>query len=117
MSKLSRRRFLIIGGTGAIAIVAGGAALAIRQFSKSSGTLTFQAIAALPRPPLVSYATYVIQGQINPGSNTFKTAAGMSTPIPLTAAAQHLRIRLPNFRRNREGARHSRMAWSTPCGS
>ena len=71
MSKLSRRRFLIIGGTGAIAVVAGGAALAIRQFSRSGGgSLTFQAVAALPRPPLVSYASYVIQGQVNLGSNT-----------------------------------------------
>jgi len=74
MSKFTRRRFLIAGGAGAIAVAAGGAALAIRQLtqtgSSSTGSLTFQAVAALPRPPLVSYASYVIAGQVNLGSNT-----------------------------------------------
>ena len=74
MSTMSRRRFLIAGGAGAVVVVAGGAVLAIRQFggpgSSSGGTLTFQAVAPLPRPPLASYASYVIAGQVNLGNNT-----------------------------------------------
>jgi hypothetical protein len=75
MSTMSRRRFIIAGGAGAAVVVAGGAALAIRQFaqlgkSASSGTLSFQAVAGLPRPPLASYASYVIAGQVNLGANS-----------------------------------------------
>lgn len=75
MRMISRRRFLVVGGAGAVVVAAGGALLVIRQFGKagspsSGGTLTFQTVAPLPRPPLVSYASYVIAGQVDLGNNT-----------------------------------------------
>lgn len=99
MSKLTRRRFLLIGGAGAVAVVAGGVTLAIRQFSKtgSSGTLTFRAIAPLPRPPLVSYASYVINGRVDLGSSTgtmtrtvFAGDPGILLPIALLMRLAHV---------------------------
>ncbi len=66
MNRLSRRKFLVVGGAGVVAVAAGGVALVrqLPQKSASSPTLTFQAIAGLPRPPLNSYASYVIAGVI-----------------------------------------------------
>ncbi len=99
MSKLSRRRFLILGGTGAIAVAAGGAALAARLLTRTggSGSLTFQAVAALPRAPLASYASYVVAGQINLSNNTgaitktvFAGAPGARLPIALLTRSVHV---------------------------
>ena len=72
MNRLSRRKFLWIGGTGVVAVAAGGVAL-VRQLTQkgaSGPTLSFQAVAGLPRPPLHSYASYVIAGQVDLGSGT-----------------------------------------------
>ncbi|HEY7355830.1 MAG TPA: hypothetical protein VH590_05160 [Ktedonobacterales bacterium] len=101
MSKITRRRFLVVGGSGAIVVAAGGAALAIRQFStktaSSGGTLTFQAVAALPRAPLASYASYVIAGQVNLGNSTgtitktvFAGAPDARLPIALLTRSVHV---------------------------
>ncbi|HEU5369697.1 MAG TPA: hypothetical protein VFU69_14590 [Ktedonobacterales bacterium] len=98
MSKITRRRFLVVGGAGAIVVAAGGAALAIRQFStkpgSSGGTLTFQAVAALPRAPLASYASYVIAGQVHLGNGVgtmtrtiFAGAPNARQPIALLTRA------------------------------
>jgi hypothetical protein len=67
MSTLSRRRFLIFAGAGIVAVAAGGAALAIRQFTQTGpgSTVTFRAITGLPRAPLPSYASYVIEGHVD----------------------------------------------------
>jgi hypothetical protein len=99
MSKLTRRHFLVIGGAGALAVAAGSVTLAIRQFSKtgSTGTLTFRAVAPLPRPPLVSYASYVITGQVDLGSSTgtvtravFAGDPGIMLPIALLTHQAHV---------------------------
>ncbi len=69
LSTLSRRRFLTITGAGLVAVAAGGIALALRQLT-ASGTLSFTAVAGLPGKPLLSYASYVIDGKVNVDKGT-----------------------------------------------
>jgi hypothetical protein len=71
MTTVSRRRFLVLIGAGVV-VVAGGAALAIRQLTGNGqgSRLHFQAITRLPAQPLPSYASYVIGGQVNLHDNT-----------------------------------------------
>jgi hypothetical protein len=100
MSRLSRRKFLWIGGTGAVAVAAGGAALVARQLSKTSRsgpTLSFQVVAGLPRPPLHSYASYVIEGQVDLGSGTGKLtrtvyAGPPEAMLPIALLARQVRV-------------------------
>lgn len=72
MDTLSRRRFLLLTGTGVVVAAAGGITLAVRQFTGSSqgNTLDFQAVTGLPSKPLPSYASYVIRGQVNTSNGT-----------------------------------------------
>lgn len=72
MNTLSRRRFLILSGTGVVAVAAGGIALAVRQLNGSSqrSMLSFQAVTGLPGKPLPSYASYVINGNVNVSNGT-----------------------------------------------
>ncbi|HLI07287.1 MAG TPA: hypothetical protein VKV40_12025 [Ktedonobacteraceae bacterium] len=63
MNTLSRRRFLTLAGI--FAVAASGIALAVRQLSEQANTLTFQAVTGLPGKPLLSYASYVISGNVN----------------------------------------------------
>ena len=69
MSTLSRRRFLTIAGAGLVAVAAGGVALAVRQLT-ANGTLSFRAVTGLPAKPLLSYASYVIDGNVNVDKGT-----------------------------------------------
>ena len=72
MNTLSRRRFLILSGAGVVAVAAGGIALAVRQLTGSNqrSTLSFQAMTGLPGKPLLSYASYVINGNVNVSNGT-----------------------------------------------
>ena len=66
MDTVGRRRFLALLGAGVV-VVAGGGILVVRQLNAGGlgNTLSFQAIARLPAAPLPTYASYVIDGQIN----------------------------------------------------
>jgi hypothetical protein len=72
MNTLSRRRFLVLTGAGVVAVAAGGIALAVRQLTGSGhgGTLNFQAVTGLPGKPFLSYASYVINGNVNVSNET-----------------------------------------------
>src|SRR3989454_4644635 len=72
MNTLSRRRFLILSGAGVVAVAAGGITLAVRQLTGSGqrSTLSFQAVTGLPGKPLLSYASYVISGNVNVSNGT-----------------------------------------------
>jgi hypothetical protein len=71
MNTFGRRRFLALLGAGVV-VVAGGAALIVRQLTANGqgNTLNFQAITRLPASPLPAYASYVISGQVNLNENT-----------------------------------------------
>ncbi len=72
MNTLSRRRFLAFTGVGVVAVAAGGVVLAVRQLTGSGqgNTLSFQAVTGLPSKPLLSYASYVIDGNVNVGNGS-----------------------------------------------
>lgn len=90
MDSFSRRRFLALVGAG-IVVVAGGAALAVRQITGNGqgSTLNFQAISGLPAKPLPSYASYVIGGQVNihNGTGTITKAVYAGPPDETTTIA------------------------------
>jgi hypothetical protein len=71
MNTFSRRRFLTLVGAGVVAAT-GGAALSIHQLigNGQENVLSFQAVTGLPAKPLPSYASYVINGQVNPSNGT-----------------------------------------------
>ena len=69
MNTLSRRRFLTLTGAGLVALAAGGIALAVRQLSGGQ-MLSFRAMTGLPAKPLLSYASYVIEGSVNVSNGT-----------------------------------------------
>jgi hypothetical protein len=72
MNPLSRRRFLVLTGAGVVAVAAGGIALTVRQLSGSGRKtmLSFQAMTGLPGKPFLSYASYVIIGNVNVSNGT-----------------------------------------------
>lgn len=72
MSRLNRRRFLILTGAGVVAVAGGGIALVVQQLSGSGqkSTLNFQAVTGLPGKPFLSYASYVIAGSVNVSNQT-----------------------------------------------
>jgi hypothetical protein len=98
MNRLSRRSLLWLGGSGIVAAAAGGVALVVRQLTRASNqTLYFQAIAALPRPPLHSYASYVLEGQIDlgKGSGTFTKTVYAGPPtarLPIALLTRQVRV-------------------------
>ena len=72
MKTLSRRRFLALTSASVVAVAAGGIALTVRQLTGSGQgrILSFQAMTGLPGKPLVSYASYVIEGKVNVSNGT-----------------------------------------------
>lgn len=91
---LSRRRFLIFTTAGAVVAAAGGIALTLRQFSGQGQMLSFQAVTALPHKPLVSYASYVIDGKVNisTGTGTITQYVYAGAPENMTSIALLTRV-------------------------
>lgn len=70
MNTLSRRRFLTITAASTVVAAAGGIVLTVRQLTGQGKTLSFSAVTGLPRKPFVSYASYVIEGNVNASNGT-----------------------------------------------
>lgn len=72
MSTLNRRRFLLLSGAGVVAVAGGGIAFVVHQLTGSGqkSTLSFQAVTGLPAKPFLSYASYVIAGNVNASNST-----------------------------------------------
>jgi len=90
MSTFTRRRFLVFAGAGIVALGGGAFVLWQRGQFGAGSMLNFQAITALPRPPLPAYASYVIDGRVNLDARTgtitrtvFAGAPQQRLPIPL----------------------------------
>ncbi len=64
MKELDRKDFLKTAGAGA-AVAAGTGLPLAKYLTNRSGHLTFRAAAGLPRAPLPSYATQIVEGQID----------------------------------------------------
>ena len=66
MSGLNRRRFLVLTGAGIVAVAGGGIAFIVSRLSESQkSALSFQAVTGLPAKPFLSYASYVIVGNVD----------------------------------------------------
>jgi hypothetical protein len=67
MEKMSRRNFVKLAGAGSAvaAASAAGVPLAAHALSKRSGVLRFSATGGLPKKPLPSYATHVVDGSVD----------------------------------------------------
>jgi len=112
MKELDRKDFLKVAGAGSAAVVAGTGLPLARYFTNRSGHLTFSAAAGLPRAPLPSYATQIVEGQIDlargtglvtsrvlaghPGDTSLVGLPGLTRTIRVTdvdAQGQQVRLR------------------------
>lgn len=66
MKKMDRRDFLKMAGAGTVAAAA-GAAIPVAGYFAWTGkeTIRFRAVAGMPRAPLPTYASYVIEGKVD----------------------------------------------------
>ena len=66
MEQMNRRGFVKLAGAGsAAAAAAAGVPLAAHFLSKQSGVLRFSASDGLPKEPLPSYATHIVEGTVD----------------------------------------------------
>jgi hypothetical protein len=63
--QLDRKDFLKVAGAGSAAVAAGAGLPLTKHFIDRSGQLTFRAATGLPRAPLPSYATQIVEGQVD----------------------------------------------------
>ncbi len=100
MEKLDRKRFLRAAGAGSVA-AAGLTAipLAERLVPPAPKSFTFRATAGLPRSPLPSYATHIVEGSVDLASGsgliTSRVLAGhpdAASPIGLPGLGRVIRI-------------------------
>src|SRR5712691_220135 len=84
MPRTSRRSFLRLAGVGA-AVAAAAAVPAVVQRADPSGRIAIRAIGGVPSGPLPSYATYAIDGYVDPlrqtGMLTRTVLAGHPTAV------------------------------------
>ena len=65
MKELDRKDFLKAAGAGSAAVAATTGLPLAKYFANASGQLTFRAAAGVPRAPLPSYATQILEGQVD----------------------------------------------------
>jgi hypothetical protein len=112
MKQLNRKDFLKTAGAGSAAVAAGAGLPLAKHVIDRSGQLTFRAAAGVPRAPLPSYATQVVEGRIDltrgsglvtsrvvaghPGDTSLVGLPGLARVIRVTdvdADGQQLRLR------------------------
>jgi len=99
MRKLSRREFLKVAGAGSAALAAGGALTTSLLGHADGRTYAFRAVAGVPRAPLPSYASYVLDGSVDLTTGTgvlrktvFAGAPDAMSPIALPGLSRSLRV-------------------------
>jgi hypothetical protein len=98
MAEFSRRDFLKLAGAGS-AVAVGGAFTANFLRHSDAGTYNFRGVVGLPKAPLPSYASYVLDGRINLGTGTgtvrkavFAGAPDAMSAITLPGLSRTLRV-------------------------
>ena len=83
MKTLDRRDFLKIAGAGTVAVAA-GAAVPVAGFFGWTGkdVLRFRAVAGMPKAPLPTYASYVIEGKVDISARTGSLAKSLHAGAP-----------------------------------
>src|SRR2546422_9999333 len=83
MKRMDRRDFLKIAGAGS-AVVAAGVAMPVAGFFGWTGkdVLRFRAMSGMPRAPLPTYASYVIEGQVDLRAGTGQLAKSIHAGAP-----------------------------------
>src|SRR6266566_7281528 len=83
MKTIDRRDFLKMAGAGSAVVVAGVAMPVAGYFGWiNKDILRFRAVTGMPRAPLPSYASYVIEGQVDLGSRTGQLAKSIHAGAP-----------------------------------
>ena len=89
MEKINRRKFLTLVGVGSGAVAGGamlsGAGLGLlggRGGDKPSGTFSFRAVSGLPGGALPSYASYVVQGNVDVAARSGVVARAVYAGYP-----------------------------------
>ena len=89
MEKINRRKFLTLVGVGSGAVAGGamlsGAGLGLLggpSGDKSGGTFSFRAVSGLPGGALPSYASYVVQGNVNVAARSGVVARAVYAGYP-----------------------------------
>lgn len=83
MKTLDRRDFLKMAGVGTAALAA-GAAMPVAGYFGWTGKdiLRFRAVTGMPKAPLPTYASYVIEGQVNMRARTGSLAKSLYAGAP-----------------------------------
>lgn len=113
MRELDRKALLKAAGAGSAAVAAAGSGLPLaKYFTDRTGHLVFSSAAGVPRAPLPSYATQIVEGQIDlargsglvtsrvlaghPGDTSLVGLPGLTRTIRVTdveAKGQQVRLR------------------------
>lgn len=83
MKTFDRRDFLKIAGAGTV-VIAAGAAVPVAGFFGWTGkdVLRFRAVAGMPKAPLPTYASYVIEGKVDIRARTGSLAKSLHAGAP-----------------------------------
>ncbi|MBV9007396.1 MAG: hypothetical protein JOZ98_07905 [Solirubrobacterales bacterium] len=99
MDKLDRKSFFRIAGVGSVAAAGAAGFPLARHLGGPTKGLAFRATTGLPKPPLPSYATYVVEGSVDlsrgEGLITSRVLAGhpgATSTIGLPGLARLMRV-------------------------